>query len=159
MRELPELSYLLPHTKPMLMVDELVAVGPEQVHCRTCVSGLNPFFDAQRQHLPGYVGIELLAQTVAGWAGYQAWQAGRQPDIGFLLGSRRYHSEVSAFDVGTVLDLYGERILDNQGMAVFSCRIEIEGQSVATSQLNVYVPATAKLAQMVVNPHDKEQRT
>lgn len=148
MNKCPPLLELLPHDAPMAMVDTLVDVGDEHIHCRTVITDSHVFFDDVSRSVPGYVGIEIMAQSVAGWAGYHAWCEGRKPDIGFLLGTRRYHSDVEAFEERAVLDIYAERLMENNGMAAFRCRIERAGHVIAHCQLNTYVPSSAQLAQM-----------
>lgn len=49
-------------------------LGGENVHCQVTIKSDDLFFDNQRQGIAGYVGIELMAQTIAAWAGYHAWQ-------------------------------------------------------------------------------------
>ncbi|MGF1724298.1 hotdog family protein [Photobacterium nomapromontoriensis] len=142
----PALLELLPHDAPMAMVDELIDVGGEHIHCRTVITDRHVFFDNVLRSVPGYVGIEIMAQSVAGWAGYHAWCEGRKPAIGFLLGTRRYHSEVAVFAEHSVLDIYGERLMENKGMAAFRCRIEHNGEVIAHCQLNTYVPSPELLA-------------
>lgn len=49
-------------------------LGGENVHCQVTIRSDHLFFDNQHQSVAGYVGIELMAQTIAAWAGYHAWQ-------------------------------------------------------------------------------------
>ncbi|MGF1688568.1 hotdog family protein [Photobacterium japonica] len=149
MTNIPPLSDLLPHDMPMVLVDTLVEVSAFAVHCQVTVHEGGLFFDAERRELPGYVGIELMAQTIGGWSGYHAWCRGEVSPVGFLLGSRRYQTACAAFPEHSVLDIYAEQVLENNGMAVFACRIEQQGQVLATSQLNVFVPSPEKLDHML----------
>ncbi len=82
------------------------------------------FFDTDTRSIPGYVGVELMAQSVASWSGYHAWKRGKSSPVGFLLGCRRYQVECSVFKEHQVLDIYAEQVIENNGMAVFGCRIE-----------------------------------
>ncbi|MGI2259715.1 hotdog family protein [Shewanella sp. GXUN23E] len=145
---LPPVAELIPHQAPMILIDKVLSAGEEHVHCQLEVTQAHTFFDHDSQTIPAWVGIELMAQTVATWSGYRARQAGSLPPIGFLLGSRRYHSDVSAFALGQILDIRAERLMEDNGMAVFSCRIESQGQQLAVSQLNAFVPSAEKLAAM-----------
>ncbi|MDD1791880.1 hotdog family protein [Enterovibrio makurazakiensis] len=145
----PSLNQLLPHQAPMILIDALIDVGETHVHCRVTAHADNLFFDKDAQAIPGWVGIEFMAQTVAVWSGYQAWKDDKQPPIGFLLGSRRYQSELAEFRAGTVLDIHATHMMESNGMAVFSCRIEHQGQDIASAQLNAYVPSEEKLQEMI----------
>ncbi|UXI03741.1 hotdog family protein [Photobacterium sp. TY1-4] len=146
--EIPPLSRLLPHDTPMILLDTLIAVSDSSVHCQLTPTATHFFFDANAGELPGYVGIELMAQAVAAWDGYHAWLDGRAPAVGFLLGSRQYQASCPAFPVGQLLDIYAEQVTVGQQMVVFRCRIEQSGQVLASSQLNVFVPSPAQLAEM-----------
>lgn len=149
MTNIPHLHQLLPHDMPMALVDELIEVGETHIHCRVTPNENCLFFDAEARVIPGYVGVEFMAQSVAGWSGYHAWTRGESSPIGFLLGSRQYQVECSAFKENEVLDIHAEQVMENNSMAVFSCRIEHQGQVLAISQLNVYVPSPEKLDLML----------
>lgn len=149
MVEYPHLHQLLPHESPMALVDELVDVGDSHVHCRVIVGEQNLFFDTESRVIPGYVGVELMAQTVAGWSGYHAVNRGEASPVGFLLGCRRYQAECSAFEENHALDIYAEQVMENNGMAVFACRIEHQGNLLASSQLNLFIPSKKKLEQTI----------
>ncbi|GAB3517266.1 hotdog family protein [Photobacterium alginatilyticum] len=149
MAEYPHLHQLLPHESSMVLVDELVDVGDNHVHCRVIVGEQNLFFDTESRAIPGYVGVELMAQTVAGWSGYHAANRGEASPVGFLLGCRRYQAECSAFEENQALDIYAEQVMENNGMAVFACRIEHQGNLLASSQLNLFIPSKKKLEQTI----------
>lgn len=153
MTKIPHIHQLLPHEPPMALVDEQVDVGDTYAHCRVTISERCPYFCRKTRSVPGYVGIEFMAQTVAGWSGYHSWIQGGSSPIGFLLGSRRYQAIRSDFEENEVLDIYTEQIMENKGMAVFSCRIEHQGTVIASSQLNVFVPSPEKLEQMLERSH------
>lgn len=149
MTNIPHFHQLLPHDMPMALVDELIEVGETHIHCRVTPSENSLFFDVGARAIPGYVGIEFMAQSIAGWSGYHAWARGESAPIGFLLGCRRYQTDCSAFKESEVLDIHAEQLMVNNGMAVFSCRIEHQGLVLAISQLNVYVPSPEKLDLML----------
>ena len=146
MSDIPHLHQLLPHDMPMALVDELVDIGKDHVHCRVTPGPGCLFFDPRNRTVPAYVGIEFMAQSVAGWSGYHAWRQGRLSPIGFLLGCRRYLTGCSGFREHETLDIHAEQVLENKGMAVFNCRIECRGEVLASCQLNIYVPSPDKLA-------------
>ncbi|PSU58965.1 hotdog family protein [Photobacterium phosphoreum] len=149
MTNTPPLAQLLPHDAPMILIDELINVGMENVHCQVTIRSDNLFFNKQSQSVAGYVGIELMAQTIASWSGYHAWQQGKSAPIGFLLGCRRYHSEWSQFNQGIVLDIHAERLMQDNNMAVFSCKIIHQQQIIASCQLNAYLPSEEKIATLL----------
>ena len=82
------------HRSPMLLLEQVVAITPESVtpESVTCSVALNspqlaPFLELQG--LPAYFGIELMAQTVGIWSGYQDKCAGRAAAQGGLILSVR----------------------------------------------------------------------
>ncbi|WP_434358608.1 hotdog family protein [Parasalinivibrio latis] len=149
MSSLPPLDELLPHEAPMILLDSLVDVGDFHVHCQVTPEPSSLFFDNAINGIPGWVGIELMAQSVAAWSGYQARKKDKSPPIGFLLGSRRYTSDCPFFTSGKRLDIHAKHVMESNGMAVFSCTIEHNSETLATAQLNAYVPTEEKLQQML----------
>lgn len=149
MSSLPLLDELLPHKAPMILLDTLVDVGDFHVHCQVTPTPDNLFFDSAMNGIPGWVGIELMAQSVAAWSGYQAQKEGLEPQVGFLLGSRRYSSDCPVFTSGMLLNIHARHVMESNGMAVFACTIDHDGETVASAQLNAYVPTEEKLQQML----------
>ncbi|MGO2342614.1 hotdog family protein [Vibrio litoralis] len=145
---LPNIADLVPHQAPMILVDKLIAVDQQSIHTQVMIKADELFFNQESQSVPGYVGIEYMAQSIAAWSGFQAWQQGEPPAIGFLLGSRRYQSECSEFPLGETLDIYAEQVMENNGMAVFQCRIEVQAKTLASAQLNAFVPSPEQLNAM-----------
>lgn len=148
MNPLPSVQDILPHKAPMVLIDSLVSVGDDSVHCRATIERENLFFDPAINAVPGWVGLEIMAQSVAAWAGFHAQKANLPPQVGFLLGSRRYQAQRASFLGGQTLDIKAEKVLENAGMAVFDCTIFIDDEEVARAQLNTYVPSQDKLAEM-----------
>ncbi|WP_049621074.1 3-hydroxylacyl-ACP dehydratase [Frateuria defendens] len=138
---------LLPHAGPAILLDALVEADAERVLCTRTVPHGGPLHDADG-HLPAWAGIELMAQAVAAWAGWQARREGRPVRLGFLLGTRHYRCDVDAFPAGTVLAVEAVRgFHDDAGMGVFHCRIDAPGLH-AEARLTVFSPpdGTAFLA-------------
>ncbi len=140
MNDLPNIAQLIAHDAPMILIDELVHAEEDKVHCRVIIHASGIFFNAQTRAVPGYIGMEFMAQTVAIWAGYHAWKRNETPAIGFLLGGRSYRSEQPHFPEGMVLDIHAKQILKSDNMAAFSCTIHHKGILQATCELNVYEP-------------------
>ncbi|HEY7866280.1 MAG TPA: hotdog family protein [Psychromonas sp.] len=149
MTEFPDLGLLLAHQAPMILIHKLSHVTALSVHCQVKIDSDNLFFDSQLGAVPSWVGIEFLAQTIAAWAGYHAYLENRSPNVGFLLGSRCYSADCDLFAKDAVLDLYAEQLMENEGMAAFACRIECQGETLITAQLNVFVPPPEKLEKML----------
>ncbi|MDK9739215.1 hotdog family protein [Vibrio sp. D404a] len=148
MTNMPSIDQLLPHDDPMILIDRAIKVEEQAIHCQVDIGDHHLFYNSESQSMPAYVGIEFMAQSVAAWSGYHALDKGEQPPIGFLLGSRRYTSLCDQFIKGQTLDIYAEQLMEDSGMAVFTARVEHQGEVVAKCQLNVYVPTEQKLQEM-----------
>ncbi|CAN1595128.1 hotdog family protein [Pseudomonas sp. B21-028] len=133
------LAELLPHAGDMILIDRVVAFDDEQIHTQATVQP-GGLFNRDDGGLPAWVGIELMAQSVAAFAGCHARRRGDAVELGFLLGTRKFECNVDSFPVGTELDIRGVRSLeDDNGMGVFECHIEAPGIH-ATARLNVFRP-------------------
>ncbi|MBW3696316.1 3-hydroxydecanoyl-ACP dehydratase [Vibrio sp. T187] len=150
MTDIPSINQLLPHDEPMILIDRAITIEDESIHCQVDIGEHCIFFDSTSQSAPAYLGIEFMAQSVAAWSGYHSLQKGLQPPIGFLLGSRRYKAMCDEFTKGQTLDIYAEQLMEDNGMAVFTAKVEHQGKTVAECQLNVYVPSEKKLQEMKI---------
>ncbi|MBW3164018.1 hotdog family protein [Ferrimonas balearica] len=135
------LAHLLPHDEPMILIDQLVQHDTDRLVAAVTPTPESPFFDPQHNDVPGWVGIEYMAQAVAALAGLEAQQAGRPVRIGFLLGSRRYELQQPAFMPGLTYHISVERLYqDPEGMASFDCAITLDQAPVASAKLSVFQP-------------------
>ncbi|MEO6680462.1 MAG: hotdog family protein [Pseudomonas sp.] len=136
------LAELLPHAGDMILIEQILSFDDEQIHTRLTVKP-GGLFNRPDGSLPAWVGIELMAQSVAAYAGCHARARGDAVELGFLLGTRKFECNVEHFPVGTELIIHGIRSLeDDSGMGVFECHINAPGIH-ATARLNVYRPPQA----------------
>ncbi|MBT2370675.1 ApeP family dehydratase [Pseudomonas fluorescens] len=136
------LAELLPHAGDMILIDQVLAFDEEQIHTRLTVKP-DGLFNRPDGSLPAWVGIELMAQSVAAYAGCHARQKGEAVALGFLLGTRKYECNVEHFPAGTELTIHGLRSLeDDNGMGVFECHLTGDGIQ-ANARLNVFRPPHA----------------
>ncbi|WP_020202869.1 MULTISPECIES: ApeP family dehydratase [Cupriavidus] len=140
---LPPIADLVPHAGAMRLLDELLGADEERAVARATVRATQLFVD--EAGMPGWVGIEYMAQTIAAWAGARDWRAGREPGIGFLLGSRRYECDVPAFPVGSVLTVQvSAELIGDNGLGMFACALSLDGREVARANVSVFQPADAR---------------
>ena len=133
---------VLPHRDSMRLIDRLLDWQPESIVVEVDVPHHGPFNHADG--VPAWVGVEYMAQAIAAWAGCKARQAGREPSIGFLLGTRRYESRTSWFRAGSVLQVEATReLLGDNGLGMFRCRILGGGEELATANVSVFEPPDA----------------
>ena len=136
------LAELLPHAGDMILIDGIDSFDEEQIHAHLTVrpGGL---FNRPDGSLPAWVGIELMAQTVAAYAGCRARQQGKPVELGFLLGTRKFECDVEYFPADAHLRIHALRSLeDDNGMGVFECHLHGPGLH-ATARLNVFRPPQA----------------
>jgi predicted hotdog family 3-hydroxylacyl-ACP dehydratase len=133
------LAELLPHAGDMILIDRILSFDEEQIHTRLTVKP-DGLFNLPDGSLPAWVGIELMAQSVAAFAGCHARLKGKPVELGFLLGTRKFECNVEAFAAGSELTIHGIRSLeDDNGMGVFECHINAPGIE-ASARLNVFRP-------------------
>ncbi len=131
---------LVPHAGRMCLLDRAIEVDSESLSAELTIRADNPFIQAEG--VPGWVGIEYMAQTVAAWAGWQARQLGQPPRIGFLLGSRRYVCHQPWFALDSILTIHVQRQFQaDNGLGQFDCRIHCAGELLAEAALTVFEPA------------------
>lgn len=130
---------LLPHAGDMILIDEVLSFDDEQIRTRLSVRPGGLFTRADGS-LPAWVGIELMAQSVAAYAGCQARSKNQPVALGFLLGTRKFECNVEHFPAGAELLIHAQRSLqDDSGMGVFECHLTGDGIR-ASARLNVYRP-------------------
>lgn len=128
---------LLPHDGKMVLLDRVLEYDQETLTAEVVVRNDGLFGDGKT--VPAWLGIEYMAQTVAAHGGMMSHLAGRPVNLGFLLGTRRYLSNISEFVVGTRLTVKVRRLMEDQGLGVFICHISGEGIDISAN-LNVYQP-------------------
>jgi predicted hotdog family 3-hydroxylacyl-ACP dehydratase len=123
----------------MILIDEVLGFGDEEIRTRISVKS-GGLFNRPDGSLPAWVGVELMAQSVAAYAGCQARAKGEAVELGFLLGTRKFECNVEHFPVGSELIIHAQRSLqDDSGMGVFECHLSGPGIE-ASARLNVYRP-------------------
>jgi predicted hotdog family 3-hydroxylacyl-ACP dehydratase len=139
MMSFPAMTELLPHRGAMLLVECVLVVADSSITV-AAVPRADAWY-AEDGAMPAWIGIELMAQAVAAYAGYRGLAAGRPPRRGVLLGSRRYQSEVPAFAAGRPLEVSAcESYRDESGMGSFDCEIRLDGAVLASATLSVFEP-------------------
>ena len=106
------LAELLPHAGDMILIDQVLSFDEEQIHTRVTVKP-GGLFNRPDGSLPAWVGIELMAQSVAAYAGCRARQKGETVELGFLLGTRKFECNVEVFPLGAELSIHGLRSLED----------------------------------------------
>ena len=139
------IAELLPHGPEMTLIDRLVSHDERRTVAIVQVNLRSMFFETTG--VPAWVGIEYMAQTIAAHAGLAARLRGEPPAMGFLLGTRAYHSLLPEFPNGSTLAVSAEPLLNEGAFAAFDCKIEMD-RVVASAVVNVYRPGTDEIARI-----------
>lgn len=128
----------VPHRSPLLLLDAVQEFTEEG--CRTTLRVDPDAWYAQVDgSLPGWFGMELMAQTVAAYSGHARRLQQQSPRIGYLLGAQSYECHVEAFPAGGLLEVDSHLVFnDGQGLCAFQCGIKAAGQTVASAVLKVF---------------------
>jgi predicted hotdog family 3-hydroxylacyl-ACP dehydratase len=109
---------LLPHRPPMLLINKIVEVNSSSASAIAFIDDQASFYQNGRG-IPSWIGLEYMGQTAALIAGYQLEHDLVKPHLGFLLGARRYLTEVEFF-------------LPNKNLLINCNEIAVVGDSLAT---------------------------
>ena len=127
----------------MRLIDRVITVGEEAITAEGTVPSSGPFV-ADQAEPPGYMVIEMMAQTIGAWNGWQRLQQGSEPQIGYLLGTRRFRCDRLTLCPGTLLRIEARMAFSDGEMASFACTAgEVGATPFAEATLNVYCPAVA----------------
>lgn len=134
-----KIEELLPHSPPMVLIDEIVDYSTDHLVAKINCNKQSRFFDNTINGVPGWVGLEYMAQSIAAYAGVQAKIKHQPIKLGFLLGARKYEMLQSTFLCGfsynvSVTQLY----MDESGLGKFDCMISHQQSCFAKAKLNVY---------------------
>jgi predicted hotdog family 3-hydroxylacyl-ACP dehydratase len=130
---------ILPHRGGMLLLDGVISHSPAGISV-----GATPrpsAWYADDAGMPGWVGIELMAQAIAAHVCLRYRSEGKPPRPGVLLGTRKYRNTLGCFPFGQRLAIgAAPSFQDDSGVGAYRCRIELAGREVADATVMVYEP-------------------
>ncbi len=135
MSPVPQVTDLVLHRGPSVLLDRILDVSTTR--CLALVR-LEPgaWYLQADGSAPAWVGLEWMAQAAAAFSGHRHREAGREPRIGFLLGTRDYEALVPSFPVGLELEVEAEVLfLDDSGPGAFTCEVRHKGETLARARL------------------------
>lgn len=131
---------LLPHGAAMVLLDRLLACDADSATCELTIRADSRFSQAGRG-VPGWVGVEYMAQTLCAYIGAVRRQAGQSIQIELLLGTRAYDCARPWFTPGTTLTVRAELLMRSaDGVCAFACRIQQGADTVAQAEIKAYAP-------------------
>ena len=140
LRQSYSVAELLPHGPSMVLLDRLVDYGADFATCELTIGPSSRFFEAGLG-VPGWIGIEYMAQTLCAYIGIVRKQAGKHIQIELLLGTRSYECARPYFATGTKLRIRAELLMHNpDGVCAFACEMRDGNDVVARSEIKAYAP-------------------
>jgi len=136
--EIPELTELLPHSGPMLLLGRVLSHEAERTVCRLDPAASELFRDAEGR-VPAWLALEWMAQCIAAHGGLLARAAGRPPSPGMLVGAKRVQLDRRDFAPGETLEVEARHAGSAGALASFDCALRSGAEIVATGALSVYV--------------------
>ena len=134
-----DLSKVLPHKNPMILLDDIIEVDLENKFLKTnfYVDNKKKFYDKTLKGIPSICGIEFMAQTIGCYAFYSKKE--KEPRIGFLLGSRLYNNSIDLFKENETYTVKAVEAYYDNDISAFDCFIydKLE-EEVASATINVY---------------------
>ena len=114
----------------MVLLDRVVEHAGRHTICQVEVDRLSLFRD-RAGRVPAFVGIELMAQTMAAHRALAlgASGSGATGSAGLLLGSRRVVLHTKAFTPGQVLDIRAEHVHGDSRLVAFLCSVRVAGSN------------------------------
>lgn len=128
---------LLPHSGKFVLIDRIIALEGETLIAELKVRDDGLFSDGSP--IPAWIGIEYMAQAVGAYVGIKSILAGEPIRLGYLLGTRRYASNVALLPKGASLHITVTEIMEDGQLGVFACEAVGKGINMSAN-LNVYRP-------------------
>ena len=136
-----DVERLVPHRDAMLWIARVLHVDDDGVVAEATVDDDHVLADPDGDGLPGWMGIEFMAQAIAAWAGARALARGEPARPGFLLGTRRYACRRPRLAWGLHLRIEARReMMGDNGLGMFACRLLAGDEEIATANVSVFEP-------------------
>lgn len=135
MSPLPQVTDLILHRGPSVLLERILELSTTR--CLASVR-LEPgaWYLQADGSAPAWLGLEWMAQAAAAFSGHRHREAGREPRIGFLLGTRAYETQVPTFPAGAEFEVVAEVLfLDDSGPGAFTCEVRHKGETLARARL------------------------
>ena len=130
---------LIPHVGEAILLDEIHETGRDDQLAGSLTVRAGTAFSDRDDSLPGWTGVEILAQVIAAFATLRHGRPGDPARIGLLLGVREYRCSHDRFPLGMRLDAeIVESMSDGHALGVFDGVLKSGAQVVAAGILSTY---------------------
>lgn len=144
----------LPHEPPMVLIDEVVYVDDNKAITRCYVNHdgvLSPFLN-DNDDLPAFFALEIFAQSVGVWNGFNQQGTGNKTKMGMVLGARDLKVKDPFFKAGSVLNIEVYKNMSDGTLANF------EGKIFVNKPVDVDI-VNAETADIEIADLEKEEQT
>ena len=140
--EFPKIETVLPQKSPMVLLDRVLAYSePERsLTAEVVITEKSMFFDPEAGHVPVWVGLEYMAQTIAAYSNLSKGISGGAVQIGLLLGTRKFQGHTFGFGLKQSLQIKVKQLYYDGNLGAFECSIKAQEKLLAEAQVNVYQP-------------------
>jgi predicted hotdog family 3-hydroxylacyl-ACP dehydratase len=136
----PPIESIIPHRGTMLLIDAVTACSDDTLTAHATARH-DAWYADERGAMPAWIGIELMAQSVAAHVSLNAMRAGGRARPGVLLGTRSYQAHVSVFARDAQLVIGVREVLrSEEGHSAYECTIDHDGERYANAVIKVFQP-------------------
>lgn len=137
--EIPAIEHLVPHGGRMVLLDEILAFTDDSITSRVVINKQTEF--VLGNGVPVWVGLEYMAQTISALSGLRRRKKDQPPELGFLLGARKYQCHCQEFPVGSELTINMQIVhFDEGGLGSYHCEIWMNDEIAAEATLTAFEP-------------------
>jgi predicted hotdog family 3-hydroxylacyl-ACP dehydratase len=130
---------LLPHARPMILIDRVLAFDPTFIETELTVRPDMPFFEPGKG-VAAHIALEWMAQSCAAYVGLEALLAGQVVRIGFLLGTRNFTASIPWFASHETVRIRADVTFRDGETGVFNCAVRRDELEMAQAQLTLHQP-------------------
>lgn len=131
---------IIPHRGTMLLIDGIDTFSEETLSARATVHA-DAWYATADGAMPAWIGIELMAQTIAAHVALLAMRGGGRARPGVLLGSRSYRALQASFADGAQLLIHVTELLrSEEGHGAYECTIHHGEVCCAEAVIKVFQP-------------------
>ncbi|PPB55767.1 thioester dehydrase [Campylobacter hyointestinalis subsp. hyointestinalis] len=135
---------LLPHSKDMVLVDEVLFVDKCSVQTKSVIKD-SPFIKDGK--FMSYSLIEIMAQTLGLYKSHIYKKSGA--NIAFLIGSRKFEVFLNHLKIGD--EIHTKAVLslqDESGFGVYDCEVFLGFTLIARAKISVFNPSKEKFLEL-----------
>ena len=134
--EFPSPGTLLPHRKPMLLVDRILEFDEKSCSAELTVLEDNIF--VKKGILDPSALVECMAQTVACRLGLKKSGPDGEPAIGYLVGVDQMEFRGNPVQVGERLRIFVEESGSSGDFSIYNCTVDRDGEWICRGVIKVF---------------------